>query len=102
MGFPALPFIPFTGSQWELSLVPGAELDMKEVVEEEDPSPEERGGLSPLPVGLEEPFCCVWAGQDPSAHSPCFPSCHFFLCPIMKVTDGAVVLETVATAISLV
>lgn len=103
MGFPALPFIPVTRESVGVSSVLGAELDMRDDVgEEEDASPEERGGLILLPVGSEEPLCCLWAHRGQSEVSPCFPLCPFFLCPLEKDTDVAVVLETVETTISIV
>lgn len=73
MGFPTLPVIPVTRESVGVSSVPGAELDMRDDVgKEEDPSPEERGGLILLPAWLEEPLCCLWAGQVQSAVSPVF------------------------------
>lgn len=72
MGFLALPFIPFPRESLGGSLVPGAELHLRNDVEEEDPSPAVRGGFSPLPAGLEEPLCGLRAGRGPSALSPSF------------------------------
>lgn len=87
MGFPALPFIPVTRESVGLSSVPGAELNMRDdMEEEEDSSPGEQGGLILLPEGPKEPLCCLWAGQGQSAVSPCFPLCPFFLCPVEKTS----------------